>query len=188
MIIYLSLLGGLAALLVSGDLLVRGAVGIATKLGIPQIVIGLTIVALGTSAPELVISSKAALSDAAGLAVGNVVGSNIANSTIVLGAPALIAAAAAYEKGARKSATFMLVITLVFIGFCLTGTLEKWMGFVLLALLALFLYGSFREARRASHGDDAGATPQTEEVEGVPERLPVAIAFLVAGLIGLTAG
>ena len=76
---YLLLCVGIALLLICGDALVRGAVALSVKLGIPTLVIGLTIVAFGTSAPELVVSLRAVLADAPGMAIGNVVGSNIAN-------------------------------------------------------------------------------------------------------------
>ena len=87
----ISLAAGLVLLLFAGDLLVKGAVGLAENLGIPPLVIGLTVVAFGTSAPELVVSVGAALSGAPGIAVGNVVGSNIANVLLVIGLPALFA-------------------------------------------------------------------------------------------------
>ncbi|HBF97430.1 MAG TPA: hypothetical protein DDW95_02675, partial [Alphaproteobacteria bacterium] len=88
--IYLMAIAGLALLLLTGDLLVRGAVGVACRLGIPPLVIGLTIVAFGTSAPELMICIQAALAGSPGIAIGNVVGSNIANVFLVLGIPAMI--------------------------------------------------------------------------------------------------
>ena len=90
MIDYLLLVVGLIVLVVGGDLLVRGAVSVAEKLAIPPLVIGLTIVSLGTSAPELFISVQAALAGSGGIAIGNVIGSNIANVLLVLGFPALI--------------------------------------------------------------------------------------------------
>ena len=87
MISFLQLLIGLVVLTVAADILVRGSVGIAQHLRIPQLVVGLTIVAFGTSAPELVISIKAAAEGSGGIALGNIVGSNIANILIVLGLP-----------------------------------------------------------------------------------------------------
>ena len=87
MLIYLQLVGGLVILLLGGDFLVRGAVALARKIGVSPLVIGLTVVAFGTSAPELIVSIEAALDGVPGLAIGNVVGSNIANVFLVLGAP-----------------------------------------------------------------------------------------------------
>ncbi|MEO0914498.1 MAG: sodium:calcium antiporter, partial [Pseudomonadota bacterium] len=81
---------GLVLLIVAGDLLVRGAVSLSLKLGIPALIVSLTVVAFGTSAPELLIAIQAALEGAPGIAFGNVVGSNIANVLLVLGLPALI--------------------------------------------------------------------------------------------------
>ena len=89
MLVYLLFCAGLVLLLMGGSWLVKGAVGLAEKFGISPLIIGLTIVALGTSAPELVISVDAALVGSGGLAVGNIVGSNIANVLLVLGVPAL---------------------------------------------------------------------------------------------------
>ena len=82
---------GLAILLLAGDALVRGAVNMSLRLGVPALIVSLTIVAFGTSAPELLISIEAILDDAPGIALGNVVGSNIANVLMVLGIPALLA-------------------------------------------------------------------------------------------------
>ena len=84
------LAGGIILLIWAGDWLVRGSASIARKFGIPSLIVGLTIVAFGTSAPELVVSVQAVLKDASELAIGNVIGSNIANVLMVLGLPASI--------------------------------------------------------------------------------------------------
>jgi len=196
---YVSLIGGLVVLIVAGDVLVRGAVSIAEKLGIPTLVIGLTIVAFGTSAPELVISLGAALDGLPGIAIGNVVGSNIANVLLVLGMPALIAATSCKEKGATRNSIFMVVITLVFIGMCFHSPISRLDGAVLLLLLMVFFWESVRATRthRAENGkgtatapgdaDDEDAAP-FEEVDGVPENPALAILFILLGLIGLPLG
>ena len=88
--VYLTLFGGLGLLIVAGDFLVRGAVGLADRVGIPPLIIGLTIVSFGTSAPEMVVSLRAALDGLPGISLGNVIGSNIANILLVLGIPGLI--------------------------------------------------------------------------------------------------
>ena len=95
---------GIAVLLVGGDFLVRGAVALANKAGIPPLLVGLTIVAFGTSAPEMVVSAAAAISNAPGLAVGNIVGSNIANIFLVLGLPAMLMPMATSAPGIRRNA------------------------------------------------------------------------------------
>jgi len=105
---------GRTLLVIGGDLLVRGAVTVAEKLSIPPLIIGLTIVSLGTSAPELFISVQAALEDSGGLAIGNVVGSNIANVLMVLGIPALIRATSCEDSGVSRSIKIMIAITVIF--------------------------------------------------------------------------
>ncbi|WP_321339050.1 calcium/sodium antiporter [Breoghania sp.] len=199
MLDYFSLAGGLVILLLSGDALVRGSVSIARKLGIPSLVIGLTIVAFGTSAPELVISLKSALNGISGIAVGNVVGSNIANVLLVLGAPALIATTSCADKGVRKNAVFLLAVTAIFITMCAFGTLERAMGLALLAMLALFLGDSFLEMRRhqrrrqkyrngETDGLDEYTLEEIEELSDTPGGMPIAALLVVVGLIGLPLG
>ncbi|GGE86668.1 calcium/sodium antiporter [Stappia taiwanensis] len=203
---YVSLIGGLVVLVVAGDVLVRGAVGIAERLGIPALVIGLTIVAFGTSAPELVISLGAAMDGLPGIAIGNVVGSNIANVLLVLGLPAIIAVTSCRETGAIRNSAFMVLITVVFIAMCFHSPISRLDGIVLLLLLGLFLWDSVRATRKhrrenghcADKSTDAECPEEDakeeeagelfEEVEGVPESPALAILFIVLGLIGLPLG
>ncbi|WP_289034465.1 calcium/sodium antiporter [uncultured Roseibium sp.] len=196
---YVSLAGGLVVLIIAGDILVRGSVGIAQRLGIPNLVIGLTIVAFGTSAPELVISLKAALSGSGGIAIGNVVGSNIANVLLVLGMPALIAATPCGEDGATKNAIFMVAISVVFTILCFFSPIGLMGSLILLALLAVFLGDSARAAlqhrkeRKAAAATAAEAQEdddddELEDVEGVPDAIAVAGVYIVLGLIGLPLG
>ncbi|WP_434050633.1 MAG: calcium/sodium antiporter [Roseibium sp.] len=200
---YISLAGGLVVLIIAGDVLVRGSVGIAQRLGIPNLVIGLTIVAFGTSAPELVISLKAAMEDAGGIAIGNVVGSNIANVLLVLGMPALIAATPCGEDGATRNAMFMVAVTVVFIGLCFFTPIGLLAGIVLLVLLAMFLTASTITARRhrkkqkSISAASAGAAvadaevledDTLDDVEDVPDSVWIALVYIVLGLVGLPLG
>ncbi len=192
MMMYVYLVGGLVILLVTGDLLVRGAIGLAERFGIPPVVIGLTVVAFGTSAPELVISLKAALSGAPGIAIGNVVGSNIANSLLVLGLPAIIAATSISEEGTVRSSLFLIVVTLVFIAFCLDGPLNWFDGLVLLSLLTFFLVDSVRTVKRHRKRLAQNKARQDLEtvdgIEGVPHTPWATFGFLIIGMIGLPLG
>ncbi len=212
MLDYLSLIGGLTILLVAGDVLVRGSVAVAQRFGIPSLVIGLTIVAFGTSAPELVISLRAALDGSPGIAVGNVVGSNIANVLLVMGVPALIAATSCRQNGARRNAVFLTVVTIIFIAMCTFEPLGRPMGIVLLSLLALFLYNSVHEMRKARKSrkesmkmaactpdpccvDDAESNAEAceaegflDDVESIPDGLPLAAFMMIIGLVGLPVG
>lgn len=184
---YLYLIGGFILLLIAGDLLVRGAVSLAEKFGIPSLIIGLTVVAFGTSAPELVISLDAALNGFGGISIGNVVGSNIANILIVLGMPAIIRAIPCGGIGATRSAVFMMAVTVVFIVLVLHQPLTWAHAVILLALLTIFLTDSVFTARRAKAAGEEVEDP-LEEVEGRPENQLVAFAFLIGGLIGLPIG
>ena len=176
-------LAGLALLLVAGDLLVRGAVGFSLRAGVPSLIVGLTVVAFGTSAPELLISVQAALDDAPGIALGNVVGSNIANILLVLGAPALISTLDGRASDTRKSYLFMIVVSVVFIALGFAGPLSWWHGLVLLSLLILMLADAFRDSRVGPDAEVEGVDPDAARMA----RGRIAL-FLVLGLIGLPAG
>lgn len=179
---------GLVILVVAGDALVRGAVNLSLRLGIPALVVGLTVVAFGTSAPELLVSVQAVLKDQPGIALGNVVGSNIANILLVLGIPAVISVLHAGESDTRRSYVMMLVASVVFIGLLFLGPLTKWHAAVLLAGLAFMLTDSYLHARR--HQAEVAAAAASEELEGVDPSMPgwKIAAFLVVGLAGLPFG
>jgi cation:H+ antiporter len=179
---------GLAILLLAGDALVKGAVNLALRLGVPALIVGLTIVAFGTSAPELLISVEAVLADAPGIALGNVVGSNTANVLLVLGVPALLTGLATRECDTRKSYVVMLAASVLFIALAFTGAFTWWSGLILLGALALVLGENFVEAR-AHHADHAAAE-EVEELEGADPEMPwwKIVLFLVIGLVGLPLG
>ena len=191
---YLILLAGLILLLIGGDLLVRGAVGLAEKLSIPPLIIGLTIVSFGTSAPELFISLKAVLNDAGGLAIGNVVGSNIANVLLVLGIPAMVRSCVCQEDGIGKNLLVMLGVTIVFMGMMIKGRLEFYDGAILFALLILYLYSQFRNANKIRQeyqptaADDPDIADYHDEVENVPTTGRVIALLLLVGIIMLPLG
>jgi len=178
---FLWVLAGLTVLVLAGDVLVRGAVNLSLRLGVPPLLVGLTIVAFGTSAPELIVSVQAVLRGAAPLALGNVVGSNIANVLLVMGVPALIAAVAVGREVTRDFA-IMMAATALFIGLAFTGVFGRVQGAILLGGLALMLGDCYLRARRARAG--------AEELEGADPGLPgwrIGL-YLLAGIIGLPLG
>ncbi len=187
---YLWLLIGFTLLLVSGDILVRGAVALSQKLNIPAIVIGLTVVAFGTSAPELVVSVRAAFDGMPGMAVGNIVGSNVANILLVLGIPSIIAATDCKQPFLKENIFILLGATALFIGLSFTGTLVFWHGALMFACLLVFL---FVQAKRASSTEDQEAIlgeDAMEMLEGetwMPHGWVIAF-LLIIGLIGLPLG
>lgn len=178
---------GLVILLLAGDALVKGAVNMSLRLGVPALIVSLTIVAFGTSAPELLIAIKAIADDAPGLALGNVVGSNTANILLVLGIPALMATMHTAECETRKTYNHMIAASVLFIALAFRGVFDWIAALILLAALALVLGDAFREAH-AHH--QAGQEDEDEDVEGAdPDmRWWLIIAFLIAGLIGLPLG
>lgn len=180
---YVTLLLGFAVLLGAGDLLVRGAVTLAERLGIPAMIIGLTVVACGTSAPELFISIGAALSGSGDIAIGNVVGSNIANILLVLGLPAMIQPIDTREDGIIRSVGFMISISIVFVALCFLAPLRLPHGILLLAIMAYFLWQSVRQARKARRR-------QHEEIDAIPHphHPAVTAAFVIGGMVGLPVG
>jgi cation:H+ antiporter len=182
---------GLVILLLAGDALVKGAVNLSLRIGIPAVIVSLTIVAFGTSAPELLIAISAVDDHAPGIALGNVVGSNTANILLVLGVPALLSPLYTSQCDTKKNYIFMIGGSLLFIALAMTGTFTWIHGLVLLAALSLVLFDSARDAR--NHRRDTAARlaeDPGEEVEGAdPEMSGVMIAFyLTLGLIGLPLG
>ncbi len=185
---YFMLIAGLALLVVGGDFLVRGAVGLAEKLAIPALVIGLTVVAFGTSAPELFISVQAALNNASGIAIGNVVGSNIANVLLVMGLPALIAASRCDDAGIGRNIMVMIGFSIIFILMLVDGVVTRFEGIVLLMLLSLFLFDQVRIARRAAAENGDNPLDYKEEVSSVPASNLAIAGCLLFGLVSLPLG
>lgn len=178
---------GLIILLLAGDSLVKGAVNLSLRLGVPALIVSLTIVALGTSAPELLISIQAVLDDVPGLALGNVVGSNTANILLVLGVPALLATMHTSECDTRKTYGFMMFASVLFIALAFRGVFDWIAAVVLLGALALVLADAFRDAY--THRMCGREDPE-DELEGADPNLPmwrIAI-FLGLGMIGLPLG
>lgn len=144
---YFSVIGGLILLVIAGDKLVEGSVAIAERLNVSKLIIGITIVSFGTSAPELVVGIDSALSGAPEIALGNVVGSNIANILLVLGIPALFYPFACKDRDIRHSLFFMLLATILFIFLSFLGDLHIWQGLLMLSFLIGFLYYSINRAK-----------------------------------------
>lgn len=171
----LLLIVGFVMLVKGADWFVDGAAGLATRFGIPQLVIGLTIVAMGTSAPEAAVSITAALKGSAGIAVGNIVGSNILNVLIILGLTACVATLSVAKSTIRVEIPYMIFITLLFLLFGWTGnTINFWEGVALWAAFLLYLGYLFRMAQKNKE------TPPEEET---PKPLWKLLLFGVVGLV-----
>lgn len=183
---YVSILSGLVLLVFAGDVLVRGAVSIARRYDVPVLVIGLTIVAFGTSAPELVVGIDAVLVGVPALALGNVVGSNIANILLVLGVPALIAPLACDAPRLTKNLLVMLGASLIFIAMAATGQFAWPQGLGLLALLFAFLYWSFIRAKKSP--DVIDPMIELDGLETKPYPVGKSAIMITGGAIGLVIG
>lgn len=172
------LVAGFAMLMKGADWFVDGAAGIAARFGIPQLVIGLTIVAMGTSAPEAAVSITAALGGNAGITIGNIIGSNILNVLLILGITASITAVAVQHSTVKWEMPFMHVITIVLAVLGLTGgEIVLWEGIVLWALFLLYLGYLFRMTKN-------GGDQEQEELIPLWKQL----LMLVVGIFAIVFG
>jgi cation:H+ antiporter len=185
-LIYAQLVAGFIYLLGGGDLLVRGAVALARRFRVPQTIVALTIVGLGTSLPELVVSVRASLEGYPGLALGNVVGSNIANVLLVGGLAATVFPIRTGDRSVARSGAAMLAISVLFVGLCLRGQgLTRTDGGLLLGLLVVGLILQVLDGLRARR---PVATRASEWVLGLPGKLPIILLFIGTGLVVLPLG
>jgi len=186
------LAAGIALLLIGGDVLVRGAIALASRLGIPPLIVGLTVVAFGTSAPELALNAAAALNNNTDLSFGNIVGSNIANVGLILGISALIKPMAVHSSLLKREIPIMLVASGVtaLLAFTPPDVSPTVKGFALpegLVFLAAFL--AFVEMMRRGAKSPAAASEIAADVpETTNTPLPFAMLFLFLGLGMLALG
>ncbi|NJM34732.1 MAG: calcium/sodium antiporter [Rhodomicrobium sp.] len=172
--IYVELVAGLILLVVGGDLLVRGAVGTARHMGVSPLLIGLTLVGFGTSTPELVTSVEAALLNSPGIAVGNVVGSNIANILLILGLAAVLSPLGTPKNGFRRDSIMLIIATSACTAVVLAGYLDRMSGAILVAMLISYvIFTYFRE--RVSETQDS---PQEK-----PMALRLSVVLALGGLV-----
>lgn len=176
-----ALLAGLVILVWSADRFVLGAAATARFMGISPLVIGLTIVSLGTSAPEMFVSTMAALDGSGGLAVGNAIGSNIANIALVLGVTALVAAIPIQKKLIKKEVPLLLLVTII-AGLVLADlTLDLFDAVILIITLVVAIYLLFQQT--SSSGEAVIDEEEQAAIDAMPAKK--AIFWLIAGLAAL---
>ena len=174
---------GVVLVLWGADRLTDGAVGIATRLNIPQIVIGLTIVAMGTSMPEFCVSLVSALKGTADLAVGNVVGSNVFNALLIVGVTALVAPMTILRQTVCKDIPFALVASMLLVLMCLDGTLSRIDALVLLAMFGFFMYVTLQAGLSAKKADKQAASDEpTQATPDEPAEAQAPMSWLRASL------
>ncbi|MBD3639198.1 MAG: calcium/sodium antiporter [Crocinitomicaceae bacterium] len=185
---YLWLILGLAILIVGGEFLVRGAVGIAKKAKISTLVIGMTVISFGTSAPELFVSIDAAMDGNPEIAIGNVVGSNIANIALVLGLTVIIFPIAAGRNSKIIDWPMMMLATILFFLFCLDLEIQVWEGAVLFGILIIFTVLLIRNSRRSMKKKADQNKGEFDEISEVKDKVFISIGLTLIGLVGLYFG
>lgn len=175
--------GGLVLLALGGELLVRGAVGLAARIGISPLLAGLTIVGFGTSMPELATSVQAAMAGAPGIAVGNVVGSNIANILLILGVSALILPLAVNPKSFKRDSIALGGSAVLCTGAVLLGVIGLVPGVVLVACLVGYIWFAYRSESVADDDECHRHEAEAEDRPVPPDTGPVVlVGMIIAGL------
>ncbi|MEO0465839.1 MAG: calcium/sodium antiporter [Pseudomonadota bacterium] len=184
---YLLVLGGFLLLFFGGEALVRGSVGVARKLGVSELIIGLTLVGFGTSMPEMVTTLRAVQAGEVGLGLGNVVGSNIANILLVVGMAAMLAPIVVSPRALGRDTLAMVLFTAAFILLAWFDLFTRPVG----AVLVLAVLGYIVVSLLMDRGDqNAVGDMHREEAEMVEPGMPLALAllFAVAGIAGVVFG
>lgn len=177
---YVYIVIGLAGLFFGGEALVRGSVGVAKRLSISPLVIGLTVVGFGTSMPELLVSVQAAFRGAPDIAVGNIIGSNIANILLIAGITALVWPIRSAGASLRRDTAVMVGAGLLLIPLFMTGEIARWAGLILVGGLAGYLLWTFLASREDDADDDIAAAPALS--------FTAAALWVGAGFVGLLLG
>nr|WP_233343197.1 calcium/sodium antiporter [Hyphomonas sp. Mor2] len=187
MMMTMLILGGFLLLFAGGEALVRGSVGVARKAGMSELVIGLTLVGFGTSLPELVTSLEALHEGAVGISIGNVIGSNVANIMLVIGAAAFVKAITTDPKSLMRDGLFMVAVTIVFAIIVWLGEFTRTIGILFTALLIAYLIVSVILDRQAN---SAAANMHQHEAEEFDHDDPIWLALImtVAGIVGVIFG
>lgn len=171
---------GLTLLLVGGEMIVRAALDLAVRLRVSPLIVGVVIVGFATSLPELMTSVQAGLNGAPGVAIGNVVGSNIANILLILGLSAMIAPIAVDKAGFRRDGLVLALATTLTVVLCLTGTVGRVAGAVLLLAFVAFLFSTLQAARR-----EGTTLAMTSADDGPVARTQSMPATVILGALGL---
>ncbi|MAI49687.1 MAG: sodium:calcium antiporter [Rhodospirillaceae bacterium] len=185
---YFWIIAGFSLLLFGGESVVRGSVALAQRLGVSPLIVGLTIVGFGTSLPEMVVSVNAVLIGSPGLAVGNVVGSNIANILLILGLAAVIAPIAVHPRGVKRDLLGMSAVTLVYVGLGMSGKIVFWQS--ALMLIALMSYIGFTVWHDNKSNNEVAELQREEAAEmgAIPMRTISIASIIVVGLFAVVIG
>lgn len=192
MLTYLYLIAGLALLILGGDYLVKGGVAVAKRFKVPSLIIGMTIVAFGTSSPEFIVSLQSALQGHPEISLGNVVGSNMVNIGVILGVTALILPMAVNRTSVKIDVPFMIFCTLLFYVIAQDNLIGRCEGLLFVVLIILFIALSIYKGKK----DEKKNSLQPQQAETAKEETPkqkdlniiAAIIMIVASCLALTLG
>jgi cation:H+ antiporter len=179
---------GFILLLISGNWLVKSGVAMAKQFNIPTLIIGVTIISIGTSAPELVVSIQAAIGGFPDIATGNVIGSNIANIALVLGLTAIITLLPVKRETVLRDWPVMVGASLLFLVFSLDKTISRWEGIVLLVGLLGYIYITIRQTKNNSPQNKEAHADTDEEDEEPEFTIAASIVILILSVGGLVLG
>ena len=185
---HLQLVGGFVLLFLGGEALVRGAVSLARRLHVSPLLIGATVVAFGTSMPELVVTLQAALRGSAGIAFGNVIGSNIANLMLIFGLAIAITPVLVTRRAAARDGTALIGATVLLVVFTHLGMIGAWQGGLMLVLLGLFTGASYWNERRLGGEKGIRHRQEAEERQHLPRSIWLAAPTALLGLAAVTGG
>ena len=185
----LFILVGLALLVKGGDYLVDGSVAIAKRARLSEMVIGLTVVGFGTSMPELLVSAQSAWMGSSGIAIGNVVGSNISNIALILGLTAIVNVIPAQRITLRLDLPFMLLSFVLFVAIAMTGSVGRVAGVIGVLMLICFVAYQLRVSRKANKAQEKLAAEQHEQAtEDEPMALWKAILLVIVSFLAMVFG
>ena len=177
---YLFVLAGLICLFFGGDWLVKGAIALSAKLGLPAFLISLTVVGFGTSMPELLVSVRAALAEAPGIALGNVIGSNIANILLIIGLSAVIAPIAISSGNSKRDIIVMMAATASLVAMLFSGLISFGLGLLMVGALIVYLVTAYFQDR-ALGADEIDADVLKISAPKIAALLAFGLALLASG-------
>lgn len=180
---FLLVAAGLAMLYFGAEWLVRGSIAISNKLGVSQLVIGLTVVAFGTSTPELAVSISSAMQGLSDVALGNVVGSNIVNMGAILGISAIVSPIIVSKSAIRKEVPIMIGVSFLLLAIILDGKIDLVDGILLVVGIIVFVWYSYKSSKKDT---DIEEIPVSQILQ--KNVFSKSIVFMVAGLLLLTGG
>ena len=185
---HIQLIGGFILLFVGGEALVRGSVSLARRLHVSPLLIGATVVAFGTSMPELVVTLQAALRGSPGIAFGNVIGSNIANLLLIFGLAVAITPVMVSRQAAARDGATLIGATALLVVFVSFGTVVAWQGALMLVVLGVLTAASYWHERRIVGAAGSRHSQEAEERQHLPKSIWLAVLAALLGLAGVSIG